>query len=240
KVHDVISLHHNYLNNGNEEHEQECRILATDNQSIYFTNGNYRKATFLGTELSKNPSYKEYSKIWNNVNTRTGFWCRTQFTSFSDIFSIAINKNVNFISKRFTVTVSKGDYVDVSQLLNFKNIENNDKLKINGVKVAGKYYKSAKAISISDAGLFSLIENNTLVATRLIVRVCEIGKYGPLCEYNCSNCLNGGVCHDITGECICPPGFNGTYCKNGNFMLCTNIRRNTRNINIYRPRPINK
>ncbi|XP_067121124.1 uncharacterized protein, partial [Centruroides vittatus] len=170
KVYDVISLHHNYLNNENEEHGQECRILATYNQSIYFTNGNDIEGAFPGTELSKKPSYTRYSKIWNNVNTNTGFWCRTRFSSFSDIFSIAINKNVNFISKRFTVTVNKGDYVDVLQLLNLKNIEIADKLKMTGVKVGVGYYEKTKPISISDAGLFRLIENNTLAATRLIVR----------------------------------------------------------------------
>ncbi|XP_064415725.1 tyrosine-protein kinase receptor Tie-1 [Latimeria chalumnae] len=48
---------------------------------------------------------------------------------------------------------------------------------------------------------------------RLIVRACEARKWGPECDKDCPNCLNGGICHDITGECVCPPGFMGTRCE---------------------------
>uniref|UniRef100_A0A8B9R480 Tyrosine-protein kinase receptor Tie-1 n=1 Tax=Anas platyrhynchos TaxID=8839 RepID=A0A8B9R480_ANAPL len=48
---------------------------------------------------------------------------------------------------------------------------------------------------------------------RLIVRACAAKKWGPSCEKDCPDCLNGGVCHDHVGECICPPGFTGTRCE---------------------------
>ncbi|XP_028942358.1 tyrosine-protein kinase receptor Tie-1, partial [Antrostomus carolinensis] len=38
-------------------------------------------------------------------------------------------------------------------------------------------------------------------------------KWGPSCEKDCPDCLNGGICHDHVGECICPPGFMGTRCE---------------------------
>uniref|UniRef100_A0A3Q2XH93 Tyrosine-protein kinase receptor Tie-1 n=1 Tax=Hippocampus comes TaxID=109280 RepID=A0A3Q2XH93_HIPCM len=47
---------------------------------------------------------------------------------------------------------------------------------------------------------------------RLIVR-CPNKKWGPYCDKDCPECLNGGVCHDVDGDCICPPGFMGTRCE---------------------------
>ncbi|KAK8759711.1 hypothetical protein V5799_002658 [Amblyomma americanum] len=48
---------------------------------------------------------------------------------------------------------------------------------------------------------------------RLIVRTCPRANYGSACNYQCPFCQNGGVCHDITGQCICPPGFRGELCE---------------------------
>uniref|UniRef100_A0A7N6AAG4 Tyrosine-protein kinase receptor Tie-1 n=1 Tax=Anabas testudineus TaxID=64144 RepID=A0A7N6AAG4_ANATE len=46
---------------------------------------------------------------------------------------------------------------------------------------------------------------------RLIVRGFK--KWGPNCDKDCPECLNGGECHDVYGDCICPPGFMGTRCE---------------------------
>ncbi|XP_063962369.1 receptor-type tyrosine-protein phosphatase mu-like [Lytechinus pictus] len=49
---------------------------------------------------------------------------------------------------------------------------------------------------------------------KLIVRACPAGLYSaPLCNLVCPNCYNGGVCSDVTGECICAPGFDGPNCR---------------------------
>lgn len=37
---------------------------------------------------------------------------------------------------------------------------------------------------------------------------CPNGTYGENCENNCSHCFNG-ICHVVTGECLCDPGFYG-------------------------------
>ncbi|KAM9280692.1 LOW QUALITY PROTEIN: tyrosine-protein kinase receptor Tie-1 [Cariama cristata] len=46
-------------------------------------------------------------------------------------------------------------------------------------------------------------------------------KWGPSCEKDCPDCLNGGICHDHVGECICPPGFMAPAasgaCREGQF-----------------------
>ncbi|KAL7988821.1 hypothetical protein Chor_007740, partial [Crotalus horridus] len=36
--------------------------------------------------------------------------------------------------------------------------------------------------------------------------LCPPDKHGPQCEERCP-CQNGGVCHHVTGECACPPGW---------------------------------
>nr|XP_015816044.2 scavenger receptor class F member 2 [Nothobranchius furzeri]XP_015816045.2 scavenger receptor class F member 2 [Nothobranchius furzeri] len=41
---------------------------------------------------------------------------------------------------------------------------------------------------------------------------CPNGTYGENCENNCSHCFNG-ICHVVTGECLCDPGFYGIYCN---------------------------
>ncbi|XP_019386803.1 PREDICTED: tyrosine-protein kinase receptor Tie-1 [Crocodylus porosus] len=72
-------------------------------------------------------------------------------------------------------------------------------------------------VGMQDNGVYSatFIGDSPLTSAffRLIVRGCAARKWGPACEKDCPNCLNGGVCHDHVGECLCPPGFMGTRCE---------------------------
>ncbi|XP_019640566.1 PREDICTED: multiple epidermal growth factor-like domains protein 6 [Branchiostoma belcheri] len=49
--------------------------------------------------------------------------------------------------------------------------------------------------------------------TRLVVRACPDGKWGPDCGQDCSRCYNGGICDPEDGECICAIGFSGSTCE---------------------------
>ncbi|XP_034978818.1 tyrosine-protein kinase receptor Tie-1 isoform X2 [Zootoca vivipara] len=76
---------------------------------------------------------------------------------------------------------------------------------------------SLSQVSVSDGGIYSatFIGDSPLSSAffRLIVRGCAAKKWGSSCDKDCPDCLNGGICHHIEGECICPPGFMGTRCE---------------------------
>ncbi|XP_060093170.1 angiopoietin-1 receptor isoform X1 [Heteronotia binoei] len=74
-----------------------------------------------------------------------------------------------------------------------------------------------RGVQLQDAGVYSAryIGGNHFNSayTRLIVRRCESQKWGLDCSSHCPDCKNGGICHEDTGECICPPGFMGKTCE---------------------------
>ncbi|KAG1693498.1 Tyrosine-protein kinase receptor Tie-1 [Nymphon striatum] len=74
-----------------------------------------------------------------------------------------------------------------------------------------------KNVQLKDSGLYTYghrtkTGSSKVGIVRLIVRACPKDKFGPNCERTCPNCMNGGVCHDLSGQCICPPGFQGDTC----------------------------
>ncbi|NXB17455.1 TIE1 kinase, partial [Rhagologus leucostigma] len=107
----------------------------------------------------------------------------------------------------------------------------NGKSQVILCPLAGTYYQTTDRGEVQDDHVIltlpnvSVSENGVYSATfmgdsplwsafyRLIVRACPAKKWGPSCEKDCPDCLNGGICHDHVGECICPPGFMGTRCE---------------------------
>ncbi|XP_071549429.1 receptor-type tyrosine-protein phosphatase S-like [Panulirus ornatus] len=57
-------------------------------------------------------------------------------------------------------------------------------------------------VDASDLGTFSLI-----------VQSCPRHRYGTDCSQWCPDCMNGGVCDDQTGLCVCPPRLFGHRCQ---------------------------
>uniref|UniRef100_A0A8C7C7K9 receptor protein-tyrosine kinase n=1 Tax=Oncorhynchus kisutch TaxID=8019 RepID=A0A8C7C7K9_ONCKI len=129
-----------------------------------------------------------------------------------------------FLPESLTITVSIGEDVNISftrrkvfaeDAVIYKNgsfIHSVPKNEIPDILVY-----PVLGVKSSDAGLYTARSiagaKPTSAITRLIVRKCKPGLWGPSCEHSCPRCSNGGVCHDETGECICPPGFKGHTCE---------------------------
>ncbi|XP_072043279.1 uncharacterized protein [Amphiura filiformis] len=73
-------------------------------------------------------------------------------------------------------------------------------------------------VRLADAGVYECYEDGRREEGEhaimiLIVRGCPTSKYGTNCENTCKTCWNGGVCEEMTGICVCPPGFQGEQCQ---------------------------
>uniref|UniRef100_UPI0037E80E2B tyrosine-protein kinase receptor Tie-1 isoform X2 n=1 Tax=Semicossyphus pulcher TaxID=241346 RepID=UPI0037E80E2B len=131
----------------------------------------------------------------------------------------------NFIPTHLTLTANKGETVNLSMKLlgtqkrdvtwkyngNYFFTTHHDEM-INRTAVV-----AVEDLKFSNQGIYSAsyVGDSPLNGAwmRLIVRDCTNRRWGPSCDKDCPECLNGGVCHDVDGDCICPPGFMGTRCE---------------------------
>ncbi|NP_001333079.1 tyrosine-protein kinase receptor Tie-1 precursor [Danio rerio] len=131
----------------------------------------------------------------------------------------------HFKPVRVTMTVSKGENVHL--IMDVLGTERRDiAWKFNGnyyymTPIADVENRTAvldlKKVDESYAGIYSAsyVGDSALYSAwmRLIVRDCPKNKWGSDCDKECPECLNGGVCHDKNGDCVCPPGFMGMRCE---------------------------
>ncbi|XP_067118509.1 uncharacterized protein [Centruroides vittatus] len=216
---DIVSLHHNYFVNNGGTHTLECRISSNDSgRKIYFSK--FRDSKEFEEPARRRGSYISYSHSWTETG---GFWCKPERSMLSGVLSHAMRKYPQYLPTSFTITKSINDKTEIKMNSNIRSSiwtknekEFSSHLNIFFGKDKANLRLKFNSLQIGDGGVYSLhyYDFETRGITRLIVRVCQDGIYGPLCEHRCPNCLNGGVCHDLTGDCICPPGFNGTLCEN--------------------------
>ncbi|KAM6986254.1 angiopoietin-1 receptor [Aplochiton taeniatus] len=152
------------------------------------------------------------------------FYCRARNADKGRIYTYKMLNEATFLPESLTVTVSRGDYVNISftkrkvfseDAVIYKNDSFIHSVPKNEIPDLLQY--PVERATSSDAGLYTARSIAGAPAssaiTRLIVRKCKAGIWGPNCEHACPPCSNGGVCHDDTGECICPPGFTGHTCE---------------------------
>ncbi|XP_040273111.1 angiopoietin-1 receptor isoform X2 [Bufo bufo] len=166
--------------------------------------------------------------IWKKEKTNDAigaYYCewKSQET-VTRIRTLKMSAQASFNPTSLTVTASRGDNVTLSFVKKFPKDEDAVFYKNNSFlhsvpkhEVPPLLEYSITNVQPSDASTYLVryIGGNhfNTALTRLIVRRCGAQKWGPQCNKTCPECHNSGVCHEDTGECICPPGFMGTTCE---------------------------
>ncbi|XP_050967466.1 tyrosine-protein kinase receptor Tie-1 isoform X2 [Labeo rohita] len=155
------------------------------------------------------------------------FYCHSKRGSDQPSSVTLINNysRSHFKPVRVTLTASKGD--EVKLIMDVVGTERRDiTWKFNGnyyymTPIADVQNRTAVLdlgkVDESYAGIYSVnyVGDSALFSAwiRLIIRECPKNKWGSDCDKDCPECLNGGVCHDKDGDCVCPPGFMGMRCE---------------------------
>ncbi|XP_067315968.1 tyrosine-protein kinase receptor Tie-1 isoform X3 [Pseudorasbora parva] len=155
------------------------------------------------------------------------FYCHSKKGSDQPASVTLINNysKGRFRPVRVTLTATKGDTVHLIMGV-IKEEKRDIAWKFNGnyyymTPVADVQNSTAvldlEEVNESNAGIYSAsyVGDSALYSAwmRLIVRECPNNKWGSDCDKDCPECLNGGVCHDKDGDCVCPPGFMGMRCE---------------------------
>ncbi|XP_058679211.1 angiopoietin-1 receptor isoform X2 [Ammospiza nelsoni] len=166
--------------------------------------------------------------VWKREQAREtigAYYCEGKLKDeVTRIHTMKMPLRASFHPVALTVTANKGEHVNIS-FIRMASKEEDAVIYKNGSfihsvprhEVPGELEVSYPQVQPQDAGVYSAryIGGNlfTSAYTRLIVRRCEAEKWGPSCSFHCPSCTNNGICHEDTGECICPPGFMGKTCE---------------------------
>ncbi|XP_066294642.1 tyrosine-protein kinase receptor Tie-1-like [Branchiostoma lanceolatum] len=166
-------------------------------------------------------------KIWpynrndDPTHLTNAYSCRGQQNGVSDkVITFKMRDDADVKPRLFSRTVNVGDPVTLEMVRNPDSTRTGDlDWRRNGIVLPGEKSLTLNINSVqsSDEGIYECYYREAYSdrkqgIMRLIVRACAENKYGPGCSSDCPACYNGGVCHDQTGECVCPPGFMGTHC----------------------------
>ncbi|XP_013917344.1 PREDICTED: angiopoietin-1 receptor [Thamnophis sirtalis] len=152
------------------------------------------------------------------------YFCEGKFKdNMKVIYTMKMQRTASFLPVALTITANKGEVVNISFIRKVFNEEDAVIYK-NGTFIYSVLKRVPELLTIplssvhlDNAGVYSARyiggSHFTSAYTRLIVRRCEAQKWGPECSFPCPDCKNNGICHEDTGECICPPGFMGKTCE---------------------------
>ncbi|XP_070564300.1 angiopoietin-1 receptor-like [Ptychodera flava] len=204
-----------------------------DDTSTVGTNFSYGRIldTGTGSELPSGYTYESFIDRARRLHLPTGagrpgvYYCDANANTGETerLQTVLVAEEAEIKPEIQTKTVSWGD--DVTLTMTTTIPELSLKWRHNGMQKSEWHGQSSIVISFakpSDAGIYECYSNETQRSQgkhgfmRLIVRGCPNGKWGlPGCLFSCPTCYNGGMCNSDTGECVCPPGFQGTKCQTG-------------------------
>lgn len=168
------------------------------------------------------------SVLWSIDKKREGegvFFCEGRVKEeVARITTMKMLQEAHFLPDLLTITVSKGESATIrfhrqhkteADLMIYKNDTFISSVPHNDITNISEYH--IPSASLDNAGVYAAYligqSNSSIAFTRLIVRKCKAGKWGVDCTKDCPLCVNGGICHDEWGHCICPPGFMGKQCE---------------------------
>ncbi|XP_065519980.1 angiopoietin-1 receptor isoform X2 [Lathamus discolor] len=203
-------------------HSRESITIDRDQEDV--TN-QHREPLEVNEDL-KRPTAK--TVVWKREQaseTIGAYYCEGKLKDeVTRIHTMKMPLRASFHPVALTVTANRGEHVNIS-FIRMAAKEEDAVIYKNGSfihsvprhEVPGELEVSYSQVQPQDAGVYSAryIGGNlfTSAYTRLIVRRCEAQKWGPSCSSHCPSCTNNGICHEDTGECICPPGFMGKTCE---------------------------
>eukprot|EP00057_Strongylocentrotus_purpuratus_P028184 XP_011682658.1 PREDICTED: tyrosine-protein kinase receptor Tie-1-like [Strongylocentrotus purpuratus] len=125
--------------------------------------------------------------------------------------------NATILPEQTTLTVHEGEDVTLDVVTNVDDF----RWRFNGDVVPDSRRKQSltlENVQLNQAGVYKcFVVGNRWDAGNAILLLhvvkCPAYRWGSECEHTCNECLNGGKCDVDSGECVCPPGFNGTTCE---------------------------
>ncbi|XP_035291554.1 tyrosine-protein kinase receptor Tie-2-like [Anguilla anguilla] len=174
----------------------------------------------------QDPDYRAATKVTLKPQNSFGaFYCRKgRGDSASQVYTFKMLTKAAFLPEALTITASLGEDVNISYtrrraVAEDAVIHKNETFiySVPNFELSETLHYPVNAVGLEQSGLYTvryISENvSSSAITRLIVRKCPAGSWGPGCSEACLPCTNGGICHDETGECLCPPGFKGHTCE---------------------------
>ncbi|KAK3878592.1 hypothetical protein Pcinc_016804 [Petrolisthes cinctipes] len=178
---------------------------------------------FIDTEGGK-------TSTWNfNAILTKGVVCKADSPDLYSASAPILPSGAYYVPRALSITINKGQDLEVqfepvtrgqevwwNKIT--KRIADSKKVQINNHQLTIPYHQ-LDGSGFYQIGVYSNAYNyrpdaKTVGIISLLVRECPEGKYGlPDCHNWCKDCMYGGVCHDLTGECICPAGLKGSYCQ---------------------------
>ncbi|XP_071799499.1 uncharacterized protein [Asterias amurensis] len=147
------------------------------------------------------------------------YGCQATVTgqSTNNIGTVIMSSTAHFVPTAISQTVNLGEAVRLTVTGSPNPRWRKDSSGVIWSSNDNLYY-DINGASNTDAGTYEVqsagvrLEGRQALM-RLLVRGCQQERWGASCNEICPVCLNGGVCDDVGGLCICPPGFSGDICE---------------------------